>query len=74
MKARRIKPAPAPAFWDTSALLLLICQHPLRAADSLQLSAALIWCNHNPSGKTYICDDTKLIEVAEKEGFNVVRM
>ena len=152
MKARRIKSAPAPAFWDTSALLLLICQqpksqqaratqrsypainvwwgtrvecqsalyrliregdlsgkeerqaflslerlsaqwveiqpseearqvaerllklHPLRAADSLQLSAALIWCNHHPRGKTLICDDTKLIEAAEKEGFNVVRM
>src|SRR5688572_7765614 len=126
MKAPRIKSAQAPAFWDTSALLLLICQqpksqraraaqrsypainvwwgtrvechsalyrliregellskeerqaflslerlsarwveiqpseearqvaerllklYPLRAADSLQLSAALIWSNHNP--------------------------
>jgi len=29
---------------------------------------------HNPRRKTFICDDTKLIEAAEKEGFNVVRM
>ncbi|HZF41519.1 MAG TPA: type II toxin-antitoxin system VapC family toxin, partial [Blastocatellia bacterium] len=52
----------------------LLKLHPLRAADSLQLSAALIWCNHHPHGKTFICDDTKLIEAAEKEGFNIVRM
>ena len=48
--------------------------HPLRAADSMQLSAALIWCNNHPRGKTFICDDNKLLEAAEKEGFNVVKM
>jgi hypothetical protein len=152
MKARRTKSAPAPAFWDTSALLLLICQqpksqraratqrsyqainvwwgtrvechsalrrliregnlsgkeenqaflslerlsaqwveiqpseearqlaerllklHPLRAADALQLSAALIWCNRHPYGKTFIGDDTRLLEAAEIEGFNIVRI
>jgi len=52
----------------------LLKLHPLRAADSLQLSAALIWCNRRPRGKTFICDDTKLLEAAEKEGFNVIRM
>jgi predicted nucleic acid-binding protein len=152
MKAPQSKSAPSPAFWDTSALLLLICQqpksqraraaqrsyqainvwwgtrvechsalhrliregdllgkeerqafvslerlsaqwieiqpseevrqvaerllklHPLRAADSMQLSAALIWSNHNPRGKTFICDDAKLLEAAEKEGFNIARI
>ncbi|MGH9836594.1 MAG: type II toxin-antitoxin system VapC family toxin [Blastocatellia bacterium] len=152
MKARGSKSAPTPAFWDTSALLLLICQqpksqrarathrsypainvwwgtrvechsalqrliregdlsgkeehqaflslekllaqwveiqpseeirqlaekllkpHPLRAADALQLSAALIWCNRNPRGKTFISDDGKLLEAAGKEGFNVIRL
>ncbi|HEX5082791.1 MAG TPA: type II toxin-antitoxin system VapC family toxin [Blastocatellia bacterium] len=152
MKAPRTKSASAPAFWDTSALLLLICQQPksqraratqrsypainvwwgtrvechsalyrlirkgdllakeerqaflslqrlsaqwveiqpseevrqvaerllklhsLRAADSMQLSAALIWSNHHPNGKVFICDDAKLLEAAEKEGFNVVRI
>jgi hypothetical protein len=152
MKMRRSKSSLTPAFWDTSALLLLICQqpksqraraahrsypainvwwgtrvechsaihrliregdlsgkeerqaflsleklssqwieiqpseevrqsaekllklHPLRAADSLQLSAALTWCNHNPHGKMFISDDTKLLEAAEKEGFDVIRM
>jgi uncharacterized protein len=52
----------------------LLGSHPLRAADSLQLAAALIWCNRHPRGKTFICDDAKLLEAAEKEGFNVVRM
>jgi len=52
----------------------LLKLHPLRAADSLQLSSALIWCNHHSRGKPFICDDTKLIEAAEKEGFNVVKM
>jgi uncharacterized protein len=153
MKARqRGKSAPMPAFWDSSALLLLICQqprsqqariaqrsysiinvwwgtrvecqsalqrliregelsakeerqaflsleklsaqwveiqpteetrqvaerllrlHPLRAADAWQLSAAMIWCNRNPRGRIFICDDVKLREAAEKEGFNVIRM
>jgi predicted nucleic acid-binding protein len=152
MKTRGRKSAPTPAFWDTSALLLLICQQPksqqaraahrsypainvwwgtrvechsalqrliregdllgkeehqaflsleklsaqwvevqpseevrqlaekllkphtLRAADALQLSAALIWCNRHSRGKTFISDDTKLLEAAEKEGFNVIRM
>jgi len=152
MKARRSRSGPLHAFWDSSALLLLICQqskspaarraqrkyqimsvwwgtrvechsalqrlirdgdlsgkderlaflslerlsahwveiqpieevrqfaekllklHTLRAADALQLSAALIWCNRQPHGRNFICDDTKLLEAAEKEGFNVIRM
>ncbi len=48
--------------------------HPLRAADALQLSAALIWCNRHPRGKAFISGDEKLLEAAEKEGFNVVKM
>ena len=52
----------------------LLGSHPLRAADSLQLAAALIWCNRHPRGKTFVSSDEKLIEAAEKEGFNVIRM
>lgn len=52
----------------------LLKPHPLRAADALQLSAALIWCNRNPRGKTFISDDGKLLEAAGKEGFNVIRL
>lgn len=52
----------------------LLGAHPLRAADSLQLAAALIWCNRHPHGKRFVSNDEKLIEAAEKEGFNVVRI
>ena len=52
----------------------LLGSHPLRAADSLQLAAALIWCNRHPRGKTFVSSDEKLLEAAEKEGFNIIRM
>jgi predicted nucleic acid-binding protein len=52
----------------------LLGVHPLRAADSLQLAAAVIWCNRLPNGRTFISGDEKLLEAAEKEGFNVIRM
>ena len=52
----------------------LLGLHPLRAADSLQLAAALVWCTRHPRGKAFVCDDGKLREAAEKEGFDVIRM
>jgi uncharacterized protein len=51
----------------------LLGSHQLRAADSLQLAAALLWCNRRPRGKTFVSGDGKLLEAAEKEGFNVIR-
>ena len=50
----------------------LLGVHPLRAADSLQLAAALTWSNGHPGGKAFICDDAILREAANKEGFNVI--
>ena len=35
------------------ALLL----HPLRAADSLQLAAALVWAKRQPAGHHFVCLD-----------------
>jgi predicted nucleic acid-binding protein len=52
----------------------LLGSHQLRAADSLQLAAALLWCNRHPRGKTFVSSDEKLLEAAEKEGFDIVRM
>jgi hypothetical protein len=52
----------------------LLGSHPLRAADSLQLAAALIWCNRHPRGKAFVGGDEKLLDAAEKEGFNVIRV
>jgi hypothetical protein len=51
----------------------LLDQYILRAADSLQLAAALIWCSRKPAGRTFICSDQKLSDAAEAAGFTVVR-
>jgi len=46
--------------------------HPLRAADSLQISAALVWTNDRPSGRHFVCLDLRLREAAHREGFTVL--
>jgi predicted nucleic acid-binding protein len=51
----------------------LLYLYPLRAADSLQLAAALIWCRNRPAGRTFLCADTRLAEAANQAGFSVLR-
>jgi predicted nucleic acid-binding protein len=51
----------------------LLAKHPLRAADSLQLAAALIWCQSTTDGRTFPCSDAKLCDAASAEGFTVIR-
>jgi len=43
----------------------------LRALDSFQLAAALVWCSEKPKTRIFVCDDTKLAEVAQTVGFTV---
>lgn len=43
--------------------------HSLRAADALQLAAALIAADHDPSRLEVVCLDQRLIEAGRKEGF-----
>jgi len=50
----------------------LLDRHALRAADALQLAAALVWCNERPRGRTFLCRDTRLSDAARREGFEVV--
>jgi len=50
----------------------LLATHPLRAADALQLGAALVWCEERPSGEKFVCLDTRLREAAQREGFVVL--
>jgi uncharacterized protein len=47
----------------------LIAVHPLRAADALQLAAALIWSEEQPQGETLVSLDARLREAAAREGF-----
>ncbi|MSO48334.1 MAG: PIN domain-containing protein [Acidobacteria bacterium] len=49
----------------------LVAVHPLRAADALQLAAALIWCEEQPHGETFVCLDARLRDAAHREGFDV---
>jgi len=46
--------------------------HPLRAADALQLAAALVWAEHRPSLRGFVCLDQRLREAAAIEGFRVL--
>lgn len=51
---------------------LQLDRHELRAADALQLAAALIWCNQRPRNRHFLCRDVKLQLAASKEGFSLV--
>jgi uncharacterized protein len=50
----------------------LLRVHPLRAADALQLSSALVWANESTSDMEFVSLDDKLREAAFKEGFSVL--
>ena len=49
----------------------LLRVHPLRAADSLQLAAALMATVEDPSKIRLLTADSRLREAAEREGFTV---
>jgi predicted nucleic acid-binding protein len=55
---------------EHAARLLLI--HPLRAADSLQLAAALVWSNGHAIAYSFVCLDQRLREAASQEGFRLL--
>jgi len=46
--------------------------HPLRAADALQLAAALLWARDVPGGREFVCLDERLRTAAILEGFRVL--
>lgn len=48
--------------------------HKLRAADALQLAAALVWCEDRPRGRALIGADGNLAEAAGAEGFIIIRL
>lgn len=50
----------------------LLAAHPLRAADALQLAAALRWCDGEPEGREFASLDERLREAAKKEGFSIL--
>jgi len=52
--------------------LRLVATHPLRAADAMQLAAALVAIMDRPSGHAFVCTDVRLREAAAREGFLVI--
>ena len=50
----------------------LLRVHPLRAADSLQLAAAVCAAQSKPSSLDVVCLDVRLTTAAQKEGFTVL--
>jgi predicted nucleic acid-binding protein len=55
---------------EQAARVLLL--HPLRAADALQLAAAIVWANGQASGHEFVCLDHRLRDAAQRERFIVL--
>lgn len=51
--------------------LRLLDVHPLRAADSLQLAAALVATNDRPQDLPFVTLDRRLADAARREGFPI---
>ena len=51
----------------------LLDTYPMRAADSLQLAAAMVWCQQKPARRTFISGDVRLCEAAAEAGFTVIK-
>ena len=52
--------------------LRLLAIHPLRAADAMQLGAALVAVSDRTRGHSFVCLDRRLREAASREGFRVL--
>lgn len=61
---------PTPAVREQAGRVLRL--HPLRAADAMQLAAALVWCQGDPLQHGFVCLDKRLREAARREGFTVL--
>lgn len=61
----------APSLLVRAAAGRALAAHPLRAADALQLAAALVWSGE-ASREGFVCLDERLREAARREGFEVV--
>lgn len=50
----------------------LLRTHPIRAADALQLAAALAVCDDQPAAVPFVCLDERLATAARQEGLDVI--
>lgn len=56
-----------------TAAVRLLRVHPLKAADSLQLAAAVIAAGHEASTLEFVTLDDRLADAAAREGFRILR-
>jgi len=63
---------PADVLRETARRLVRV--HPLRAADALQLAAAVVAAERRPPTLTVVTLDDRMREAAEKEGFMVANL
>jgi predicted nucleic acid-binding protein len=52
---------------------VLLDTYSLRAADSLQLASAMIWCQQRPARQRFVSSDFRLCQAAAQAGFAVLR-
>ena len=52
--------------------LRLVATHSLRAADAMQLAAALVAVSDRPLNHDFVCADGRLRQAASREGFRVL--
>jgi predicted nucleic acid-binding protein len=52
----------------------MLDKHSLRAADSMQLAASLVWCEQRPPRRNFICGDRRLALAASAVGFSVLEL
>ena len=50
----------------------ILLRHPLRAADALQIGAAMVWADDRPRGHPFCTLNARLAEAVRLEGFRVV--
>lgn len=69
LASRWLEVPPSESLRDRARRLLRA--HGLRAADGLQLAAALALARDNPGSLDFICRDSRLAEAAAREGLKV---
>lgn len=62
---------PAERTRETAQRLLRV--HPIRAADALQLAAAIVAAEDHPASLPFVTLDDRLADAASREGFPIVR-
>lgn len=61
-----------PGDFVKGAAMRILRFHPMRAADALQLAAALVAAENDPGSLEFVCMDRRLSQAAQLEGFQVV--